>query len=260
MEERTHFSYDSNFKIPDYYMKEPYLVKTFEEFLFRLKVIPEKSRRIIEARCTRPKKLATKLGVEYVSEEYSQAKNDMANAKYVMYLEDSETMDFELAIKIGKLLKVYFSRNSFYFGKIELEFIGKTSGQKLLECIERLPTDQKEILVLHFGLGDTKAMSFKKIAETKGVNVQRIFYQERKAMKSLKKLHQYFSKVVEKYSCELDKLLAQKRISNKAYYALRRHGIVNIQQLQTVSEKEIKSIRGVGAKIFAEIIELKNKA
>lgn len=255
-------------RILRYYSQRPYLINSYDEFLKRLSVIPSYSRKVLEVKwgfngdgfCYSERELARKLGVEDVHEQYQQAQQDLALAKYVIYLENPESLDFKTAIKIGKLARDYCKYINYLIVPKEnnpQDLIGKINPQKLLECVNLLEPKYRDVLISYYGLCDNDSKTQASIANQKNISQSRVSQFLYSAFTMLECLNYRFSRIEVEYWCELKELIAINKCSKRIYLILRRNDISTIEQLKNLTENEIYSFRGVGIKILKEIMELK---
>lgn len=256
-------------KILREYSKKPYFIKDYNEFLIKLSVVPSASKRILEAKwgldnkgiCETDSELIQKIGVGFSSVEYVQAQQDFLNAKYAIYLENPESLDYMFAVRFGKLVKDYCNYIRHWISSSDVcldDYIGKTNPHKLLECIMLLETKYRKILIYHYGLLGNECETLETIGHRKNVSISRASQWLSQAFGMLRNLHYRFSKIEIKYYSELLELIATKNCSNRVYLMLRRNGITTIEEFKSLTEEEISGFKGVGGTIIKEIMELKS--
>lgn len=253
-----------------HYSKSPYNIKSYDDLLQRLEVMPESSQRAFKAKwgldgqcgCASLEELADKLEIDDAYKIYKKAERDFAKAKFVLYLEDFKSIDFELAIKIGKLVRSYYYNYFYYYfyqhqpkSSQGSSLIGTVNAQRLLESIQQLEDKYKTVLIYHYGLDGNEPMNFKAIAQRFNESTECVRKLECKALRMLKIEHCSFSKL-KTYTCELDLLLFENKISKRTYYALRRNNIDTVKKMKKFSEEQLLSMKGVGSKTCEEILEL----
>lgn len=237
------------------YLRKHKIIDSEDALKRWMSIIPITSRKIIEARwglngtpyCANYKQLNYKFGVPNGQEIYFKAEQDLADSKYVELLIDYEELDnWRQAANLGLLAKNLFVT-------CELSSI---YGKKLLETLEILAEDEKEVIFLGYGLKDGGLRSLQQVGQSFCSYKETIRQLEHKAMEKLRvyTVAKNFYLTYMQNSIAADDL-NNLNLCNKTFLLLKRAGYDSIKQLKKLSTRDLLKIRYLGKKGIEEIQE-----
>ena len=167
---------NGNFATVTEYAKKKLNIKSREELLSRLKVIPEVSKNVFKFRW--------ELSEENQSfslddtqkndiELYWNAESDLVKAKYVLCVKDYASMPFDKAVLFGKLIYA-----------LDKSLVVNSSS--LLEQLTKLNTYEQAIIDMRFGLSNGSPKKLAVVGKELKLTVSQVQQMEEKAMQKLR--------------------------------------------------------------------------
>lgn len=241
------------------YLRKHEIVDSGDTLKRWMKMIPITSKKIIETRwgidgtshCANYKQLNDKLGVNNGEELYFKAEQDLADSKYVELLIDYQELDnWKQAVNLGRLAKNIFvtcESSSIY-------------GKRLLETLEILDEDEKNVIFLRYGLKDGGLRSLQQVGQSFCSYKENIRQIEHKAMEKLRGYtvaKNFYLKYIQNSIAADD--INNLNLSNRTFLILKRAGYDSIKQLKELSTRDFLKIRYLGKKGLEEILEKMEK-
>ena len=242
------------------HLKRIGILENQEDLDRRMKIIPESSRKVLEARwgqdggdyCHTYTRLNKKMGVTNSDILYRKAEKDLEEAKFAEILIDrDEFVQWAVAVNVGKLVEAVTNECK----------LAVANGKKVLELVDKLSTRESRVIYFRFGLDGRKANTLEQIAKIMGVSIECIRLIEENVLRGLRhpaNLRKFYIpcqeefKELKQFPEEFD-IIDYIDISTRAYNCLKKADYKKLSQLQDLTVRDLMKIDGIGITCALEV-------